>query len=128
MRWKMVLSREPINGDAGGTVHYWFFMRVVLLLAPLLATGCDRTANTFEVRAVGATSADLTLCGQSTTLKRADGKFTGDVPIRCEGVGAIKVGFPDRPQVRCPIGYVTPGAVQSFKFEVDNGRCDASRA
>lgn len=109
-------------------MRYWFSMRAVLLLAPLWATGCDRTANTFEVRAVGATSADLTLCGQSTPLKLADGKFTGAVPIRCEGDGAIKVGFPDRPQVSCPIGYVTPGAVQSFKFEVDNGRCDALRA
>lgn len=103
-------------------------MRAVLLLAPLLATGCDRIANTFEVRAVGATSADLILCGQSTPLKLADGKFTGTFPIRCEGDGAIKVGFHDRPQVSCPIGYVTPGAVQSFKFEVNNGQCDASRA
>lgn len=103
-------------------------MKAILLLSPLLAAGCDRAANTFEVRAVGATSADLTLCGQSTPLQRTDGKFTGTLPIRCEGDGAIKVNFPDRPSVSCPIGYVTPGAVQSFKFEVDNGRCDGTRA
>lgn len=109
-------------------MRYRFVMRAILLLVPMLAAGCDRAANTFEVRAVGATSADLTLCGQSTRLKRMDGKFTGTLPIRCEGDGAIKVGFPDRPPVSCPIGYVTPGAVQSFKFEVDSGRCDASRA
>lgn len=108
-------------------MRYWFFMKAPLLLALLLATGCDRTANTFEVRAVGATSADVFLCGQSTPLPRADGKFTGAVPIRCEGDGAIKVGFRDRPPVRCPIGYVTPGAAQSFTFEVDNGHCGASR-
>ena len=109
-------------------MRYQFFMRAILLLVPMLAAGCDRTANTFEVRAVGATSADLILCGRSTPLERTDGKFTGTLPIRCEGDGTIKVGFPDRPPVNCPIGYVTPGAVQSFKFEVDSGRCEASRA
>ena len=120
-----MLGHEPVNGDAGGVVRYHFFMRAMLLLVPLWATGCDRDANTFEVRAGGATSADITLCGQSASLRRTDGKFTGTLPIRCEGNGAIKVGFPDRPPVSCPIGYVTPGLVQSFKFEVDNGRCNA---
>jgi hypothetical protein len=101
-------------------------MRAILFLSPLLVAGCDRTANTFEVRAEGAASAELTLCGQFTRLERTDGKFTGTLPIRCEGDGAIKVSFPDRPPVSCPIGYVTPGAAQSFKFEVENGRCGAS--
>lgn len=109
-----------------GPLRYGTTMRAILLLVPLLAVACGRAADTFEVRAEGASSAELALCGHSAPLDRTDGKFSGTLPIRCEGDGIIKISFPHRPPVSCPIGYVTPGAAQSFAFEVENGRCRAS--
>jgi hypothetical protein len=103
-------------------------MRTIVLLIPLVAMGCDRVSNAFEVQAAGAVSAELTLCGQSTELMRVGEKFTGAVPIRCEGDGVIKVRFPHQQAVNCTVGYVTPGAVQSFKFKVENRRCGPSDA
>ena len=103
-------------------------MRALVLLIPLLAMGCDRVANSFEVQAVGAASAELTLCGQSAQLTRLGEMFAGAIPIRCEGDGVIRVHFPNQQAVECTVGYVTPGAVQSFKFKIENGRCGSSDA
>lgn len=63
------------------------------------------------------------LCGQSTDLTRTGEQFKGVVPVRCEGDGIIKVRFPNQQAVNCTVGYVTPGAVQNFKFRVENGGC-----
>lgn len=101
-------------------------MRATVLLIPLVAMGCNRVANAFEVQGAGAVSAELTLCGQSTELKQTGEKFAGSISIRCEGDGVIKVRFPNQQTVNCAIGYVTPGAVQSFKFKVENGRCGST--
>jgi hypothetical protein len=89
----------------------------------LVAMGCDRVSNAFEVKAAGAVSAELTLCGQSTELSRTGETFAGALSIRCEGHGVIRVSFPNQQAVNCAVGYVTPGGVQSFKFKVENGRC-----
>ena len=96
-------------------------------MIPLVAIGCDRVPNAFEVQAAGAVSAELTLCDQTTELTRTGEKFAGEVSIRCEGDGVIKVRFPNQQAVNCTIGYVTPGADQSFKFKVENGRCGSTR-
>jgi len=101
-------------------------MRAIVLLIPLVAMGCDRVPNAFEVQAAGAVSAELTLCGRSTELTQTGEKFAGSVSIRCEGDGVIKVSFPNQQTVNCTVGYVTPGAVQSFKFKVENGRCEST--
>ncbi|XJJ70266.1 hypothetical protein WBP07_28770 [Novosphingobium sp. BL-8A] len=101
-------------------------MRSIVLLIPLVAMGCNRVPNAFEVRAAGAVSAELTLCGQSTELTQTGEKFAGSVSIRCEGDGVIKVSFANQQAVNCTVGYVTPGAVQSFKFKVENGRCGST--
>lgn len=100
-------------------------MRAVILL-PLLAMGCDRAVNAFEVQAAGAVSAEVTLCGHSIQLMRTGETFSGTVPVRCEGEGVLKVRFPTQQPVNCTIGYVTPGAVQSFKFKVENGLCSSA--
>jgi len=89
-------------------------------------TGCDRAANTFEVNAPDAGSAELQLCGKATSLERSGDKLTVTRAISCEGDGVITVHFPNRPPVSCPIGYVTPGAVQNFRFKVDDGQCGPS--
>lgn len=118
------MLRWPVGGVGAIVVS----MRALVLLIPLFAMGCDRSANVFEVQAAGAVSAELTLCGRSTQLTRAGERFAGTVPIRCEGDGVIKVRFPNQQPVNCTVGYVTPGAVQSFKFKVENGRCGLSDA
>jgi len=101
-------------------------MRTGLLLLPLLLIGCDRTANTFEVQAPGAASAELRLCGRTTSLQPSGGKLAASRAITCEGEGDITVRFPKRPPVGCHVGYVTPGAAQDFRFKVDGDRCRPS--
>jgi hypothetical protein len=99
-----------------------------ILLILLVMAGCDRAVNTFEVNAPGAASAELQLCGKATSLKRSGDKLTVTRAISCEGEGVIIVHFPNRAPVSCHIGYVTPGAVQSFQFKVDDGQCGPSDA
>jgi hypothetical protein len=98
-------------------------LRAGILVLPLLMAGCERAVNSFEVHTPGAASAELQLCGRLTSLEPSGGKLTATRAISCEGEGAIIVRFPNQPPVRCPIGYVTPGAVQSFRFNVDGDGC-----
>jgi len=81
--------------------------------------------NTFSVsdptgRIVGA---DLRLCGAVQPLHRFDQVFTAEVPITCEGDGEVRLHFADGKQASCVVGYVTPGAVQHFNFEVNGNEC-----
>lgn len=103
-------------------------MKAVVFLAPLLAIGCDRAANSFEVHAPEAVSAELQLCGTTTSLERSEDRFKTSRAINCEGAGAIAVHFQERQSVTCPIGYVTPGLAQSFHLKVEGGRCVDSGA
>lgn len=98
-------------------------MRAHLLLIPLLLVGCIRAQNTFEVSAPGAVSAELQLCAKTTRLTQSGELFTGARAIDCEGRGAITVRFADGPPVSCLVGYVTPGAAQSFRFKVAERQC-----
>lgn len=70
-------------------------MRAIVLLIPLVAMGCDRVPNAFEVQGARVVSAELTLCGQSTELTQTGERFAGSISISCEGDGVIKVGFPN---------------------------------
>jgi hypothetical protein len=90
---------------------------------PILVIGCSRSTNTFEVHAPEAASAELQLCGRATNLERSGDWFTASRSINCEGHGSIVVHLPEQKRVSCPIGYVTPGSVQSFKFQVTGDQC-----
>ena len=98
-------------------------MRMSVLLLSLLVIGCERSPNSFTVHAPGAVSAELRLCGEAVGLARSGDTLSVTHAIRCEGEGTIAVHFPDRPSASCHIGYVTPGAVQNFRFKVDGDRC-----
>lgn len=98
-------------------------MRADGLLIAFLVVGCSDVANTFEVLAPEARSAELHLCGKATELRRSGARFSTVRKITCEGAGEITIRFADRPPASCRVGYVTPGAVQDFQFEVDGLEC-----
>ena len=98
-----------------------------LILVALVLTGCSAVPNTFEVdiaASPGAT-ATLALCGNETPLTRIGGLLMTARPITCEGQGEVRVRFKDGGRARCGIGYVTPGALQDFRFRIRDGRCVA---
>lgn len=99
-------------------------MRAAILLMPLLAMACSRTSNSFEVHAPGAASAELQLCGMTSSLDHSGEMLTATRAITCEGEGSIIVHFPHRPSVSCHIGYVTPGMEMTLRFKIDGDRCD----
>lgn len=73
--------------------------------------------------APSAASADLTLCGRTTPLERSRDGFALRLGIACEGVGEVRVRFPDARVVSCPIGYVTPHLPVRFRLEADASGC-----
>jgi len=94
-----------------------------LLLSVTMAAGCTREQNAFEVRSKDAVSAELFLCGKTTALERRGDTLRTVRPADCEADGAIIVRFADRTSVSCPIGYVTSGLGQSFRFKVSGSQC-----
>jgi len=110
-------------------------LSVVILLLPV-ASGCSRVENTFEIDdpSGSVTSAELRLCGSRVMLNRSGVQFRGSQRARCEDDGVIAVRLSDGSETSCPIGYVTAGAAQDFKFVVEKSQCrvvldagDASR-
>ena len=96
------------------------------LIAVLLLAGCSPVRNTFDVDAAGYPDAVavLVLCGKELPLTRLGSKLEVTSPITCEGEGDIQLRFKERGQSNCHVGYVTPGAVQVFRFRLRDGRCD----
>lgn len=100
-------------------------LKASTLLAVLALAACGDPPSNFEVRVHdgAATRAELRLCGREIPLSRVGNRFMSIVRSGCEGDGEILVSFSDRPTVSCTIGYVTPGAAQSFRFLVKDGVC-----
>jgi hypothetical protein len=103
-------------------------MRLSLAMIALLLSGCRQVPNTFEVQAPDADAAELQLCKQRTALKQSGSWFATIQPIGCEGEGKIAVRLTDKSIVSCHIGYVTPGAVQRFRFKIEGRECRPSDA
>jgi len=98
-------------------------MKLIVVVTALLLSACNSVTNTFEVRAPGTATAELQLCGQSTALNRSGAWLVKTQPITCEGEGAIVVRVGGEPPVKCHVGYVAPGAVQTFRFKVEGRDC-----
>jgi hypothetical protein len=98
---------------------------LLLLLVFPLVEGCERVDNTFVVNDVGGSvaSAELRLCGSRVELSRSGHRLRGTKRISCEGEGDIVVRLSDGRRASCHIGYVTPGAEQSFEFNVEGAQC-----
>ncbi len=91
-----------------------------------LLGGCSPTVeNTFRVDTSGdpAAVAVLMLCGKETDLARQGDMLTVALPIICEGDGEVRVRLTSGRQVTCQVGYVTPGAMQSFSYLLHEGAC-----
>lgn len=100
-------------------------MRTLAPLLLLICWSCTRIENTFVVKdeAKLVTSATLTLCGKDTPLRRGGDRFGGGKVIDCEGSGRIRLRYASGQEHDCTVGYVTPGAVQSFTFRATATGC-----
>ena len=97
--------------------------RLILFLLPALSA-CSQSADSFVVHdpAGKAQSAVVAVCRARAPLVRVGNRFTGVVPISCEGAGKVAVSLKDGRQLDCPVGYVT-NLSQSWVFRLENGRC-----
>jgi hypothetical protein len=88
-------------------------------------SSCKRVSNEFIIRDPEGvvSSAELRLCGKRLQLTKSGGEIRGAMPITCEGDGSILVRLSDGSETKCRIGYVTPGAEQTFEFAIENGQC-----
>jgi hypothetical protein len=100
-------------------------MRQFWLLLVVALAGCTRTPNSFVVDDPQGRvrSAILTLCGADTALERQRNRLTAIVSITCEGEGQIALVYHDGRREVCPIGYVTNGAEQNFRFAAEQSSC-----
>ncbi len=92
-----------------------------------LLGGCSPTvANTFEVDSGSSpgAAATLTICGNKTPLKRSGALLATSRTITCEGHGEVRVQLTNGGVTACPVGYVTPGLKQDFRFRLDDGKCE----
>lgn len=88
-------------------------------------TSCKKVDNEFIIRDPWGeiSSAELRLCGNRLNLAKYGSEMRGKIPITCEGEGSILVRLADGKETSCRIGYVTPGAEQTFEFVVEDGQC-----
>jgi hypothetical protein len=100
-------------------------MRSLAFAALLTLAACSRAENTFTVEDEqrSVTAASLVLCGSTTPLQRLDGRLFVSKPINCEGRGYIRLSYLSGREWDCPVGYVTPGAKQDFKFRATEAEC-----
>lgn len=98
-----------------------------LLLAIGLAA-CSSIENDFIITDSGnaVSSADVVLCGARIPLVRHGNVLSGSFKITCEGEGFVSANLRSGGEIRCRIGYVTPGAKQDFNFVVERGQCLAA--
>lgn len=96
------------------------------LIGFALLAGCTPVPNDVRVTATGFPDATgvVVLCGKhETPLRRRGDVLAAAVPIRCEGSGVARIRLKDGRTFDCPVGYVTPGARQSFDFLLGEGGC-----
>ena len=96
-----------------------------IILAVSSLSGCSKKDNEFIVvdATDAASSAVLNVCGESVSLPKVQGEFRKKIPIGCEGEGTIRVRLMGNREIACRIGYVTPGAEQTFRFVIRDGQC-----
>jgi hypothetical protein len=100
-----------------------------LAFATLFAlAACSAVENTFTIDddKGTVTGANLVLCGSTTPLRRVDGRFILRKSVNCEGSGYIRLTYATGDKRDCPVGYVTPGAAQDFRFRAGEAACKQS--
>ena len=98
---------------------------ILMCLGVFGLSSCKKVSNEFIIRDPEGvvSSAELRLCGKRLQLTKSEGEIRGTMPITCEGDGSILVRLSDGSETTCRIGYVTPGAEQTFEFALENGQC-----
>lgn len=98
---------------------------LLLVSAACCLASCMNVENAFIIHDPGdeIAAAELRLCGQERALTRSEDALSVTFPISCEGSGSILVRLSDGGETSCPVGYVTPGAEQTFEFTVADGQC-----
>jgi hypothetical protein len=88
-------------------------------------SSCEKVGNNFVIKnpANTVSSAEVRLCNKQLLLTKSEGDFRGVVPITCEGEGDVLIHFSTGHETICKIGYVTPGAQQSFQFIIEGNSC-----
>jgi hypothetical protein len=96
-----------------------------LAVGALGLSSCERVSNKFVVHDQNGSvvSAEVRLCGKQQQLTKNGNEVAGAMAITCEGEGNILLRLSDGREITCRIGYVTPGADQTFKFAVQDGHC-----
>jgi hypothetical protein len=104
----------------------WVKLSLLLLLPIPIFLLADRILSraTYEVHALGATSAEVVVCDRNTKMKRDGIRFVATVPIDCEGTGEIYVHYPNSAPVVCVIGYVSSGIHDDANYVVENSKCE----
>ena len=100
-------------------------MRRLGFLSIILLSACSKTENTFivvdEQRRVA--EANLMLCGSERPLRRSGNQLAVSADIECEGDGRITLRYASGEKHDCIVGYVTPGALQSFTYRATQEGC-----
>ena len=88
-------------------------------------SACNRVENSFVVedRQNIVVEAALVLCGTEMPLRRDGDQFVISKAIDCEGSGHLTLRYSSGDRHDCIVGYVTPGAVQSFRFQATEQGC-----
>ena len=100
-------------------------MRVFLLPIFTLVSACSTVDNTFVVmdEQKAVSGAKLVLCGSEVPLRQSGDRLSVSKAIDCEGSGYITLRYASGDEHVCVIGYVTPGAAQSFTFRATERGC-----
>ena len=100
-------------------------MKWLAFAIPIVLTACSRVENSFGVEDEQRTvvAAKLVLCGAETPLQRTGERLAVNKAIDCEGSGRIALRYASGDEHDCVVGYVTPGAVQSFTYRATENGC-----
>jgi hypothetical protein len=97
-----------------------------LIACVFLSAACANSRNDFIMQDSNAevASAELQLCGEKRPLEKVGTEFKGHLYVSCEGSGKIIVRLKNNTETSCLIGYVTFGMVDTFEFEIKDGKCE----
>lgn len=95
------------------------------MILPLVLSSCSKVENAFVVEDENRSvvEAKLVLCGTETPLPRTGERLAVSKTIGCEGSGRIRLRYASGDEHECIVGYVIPGAVQSFTFRATESGC-----
>lgn len=116
-------GNDPV-ADLHGNPHY-SRMRLLAALSLTALSACTQVENSFVVedQQRSVETAKLVLCGSETPLRRRGDQLAVSKVVECEGNGRIELQYVAGNEYECIVGYVTPGAVQTFTYRATKNGC-----